>query len=332
MSAATKLSGFAAILLVVVAAAFGVGKAVGPVSASANPATGTMAHSGGDSGSPDSTEAPTAPAVGGLTSSDQGYSLLLAAPTAPSGNPTALRFHIAGPNGRPVTEFDQTHDKQLHLIAVRTDTSGFQHVHPTMDPAGIWTTELDLTPGAWRLFTDFQPTGFGTSLTLGVNLSVPGDYRPSPLPAPNLTAIVDGYTVTLNGDLVAGRMSDLTLNISRGGMPVIDLQPYLGAFGHLVALRANDLAYLHVHPQGEPGDGVTPAGPDITFGATAPSAGTYRLYLDFQHNGVVRTAEFTVTVADGPPAPKNAENAENTAVPNDSGPAATTTADHGGGH
>ena len=44
-----------------------------------------------------------------------------------------------------------------------------------------------------------------------------------------------------------------------------DLQPYLAAYGHLVALRQGDLAYLHVHPDGEPGDGRTKAGPDIVF-------------------------------------------------------------------
>jgi hypothetical protein len=76
---------------------------------------------------------------------------------------------------------------------------------------------------------------------------------------------------------------------------VTDLQPYLAAYGHLVALRQGDLAYLHVHPDGEPGDGRTQAGPAIVFHTVAPSAGTYRLYLDFQHEGVVRTAELTMT-------------------------------------
>jgi hypothetical protein len=66
-----------------------------------------------------------------------------------------------------------------------------------------------------------------------------------------------------------------------------------------VALRAADLAYLHVHPMGEPDDGVTPAGPEIGFHATFPSAGDYRLFLDFQHDGFVRTAQFTVSVGDG---------------------------------
>ena len=77
-----------------------------------------------------------------------------------------------------------------------------------------------------------------------------------------------------------------------------DLQPYLGAFGHLVALRSGDLAYLHVHPDGEPGDGSTKPGPDVAFGAEVPSAGDYHLYLDFKHDGVVRTAQFKVTAED----------------------------------
>jgi hypothetical protein len=83
-------------------------------------------------------------------------------------------------------------------------------------------------------------------------------------------------------------------------VPVTDLQPYLAAYGHLVALREGDLAYLHVHPEGTPGDGKTAAGPGIGFVAEVPSAGGYRLFLDFQHDGVVRTAEFTVDTAGTP--------------------------------
>ncbi|MEZ0073796.1 hypothetical protein [Planotetraspora sp. GP83] len=113
------------------------------------------------------------------------------------------------------------------------------------------------------------------------------------LPPVASTAVVDGYTVTLGGQLNAGRSSTLTVKITRQGKPVTDLQPYLGAYGHLVALRAGDLAYLHVHPDGSPGDGATPAGPEVTFHAEAPSDGDYRLFLDFKHAGAVHTAEFT---------------------------------------
>ena len=102
--------------------------------------------------------------------------------------------------------------------------------------------------------------------------------------------MVDDYTVTVQGDLVAGRTSRLTLTVAKAGVPVTDLQPYLGAYGHLVALRAGDLGYLHVHPQQ-----TDAAGPRIVFDAEVPTAGAYRLFLDFQHAGVVRTAAFTAT-------------------------------------
>lgn len=119
---------------------------------------------------------------------------------------------------------------------------------------------------------------------------------PRSLPLPEATGIaqIGEYTVVFDGELLPGETSELTLTVSRKGRPVTDLQPYLAAYGHLVALRVGDLGYLHVHPEGEPGDGATAPGPGIVFMAAAPSAGTYRLYLDFQHNDIVRTAEFTV--------------------------------------
>lgn len=143
------------------------------------------------------------------------------------------------------------------------------------------------------MFADFTPAAAGAeNLTLGADLAVSGAYRPAALPAPGATAEVDGYRVALGGDLRAGRSGELKLTVSRNGRPVTDLQPYLGAYGHLVALRSGDLAYLHVHPnEGGPG-------PVVSFTATAPSAGAYRLFLDFKHEGKVRTAAFTVRVAE----------------------------------
>jgi hypothetical protein len=103
---------------------------------------------------------------------------------------------------------------------------------------------------------------------------------------PSRVAEVDGYQVRLDGDLVPGKASSVRLSVSKDGVPVTDLEPYLAAYGHLVALREGDLAYLHVHPEGAPGDGRTPAGPEIAFVAEVPSAGGYRLFLDFQTDGV----------------------------------------------
>ena len=120
------------------------------------------------------------------------------------------------------------------------------------------------------------------------DLAVAGDFAPQPLPEPATAFKVDGYTVVLDGQLVPGQESELTLSVSRAGQPVTDLQPYLAAYGHLVALREGDLAYLHVHPQ----DGD--AGPEVPFAVEVPSPGGYRLFFDFKHDGVVRTAELAV--------------------------------------
>jgi hypothetical protein len=168
--------------------------------------------------------------------------------------------------------------------------------------------------GQYRVFADFQPTGRAQGLTLGADVPAPGNYQPRALPAAARTVTVDGYTVTLDGDLVPGASSKLILSVVKQGVPVTDLQPYLGAYGHLVALRNGDLAYLHVHPDGAPGDGRTTAGPQVTFYAEVPSDGSYRLYLDFQHAGKVRTAAFTA-VAGVPAAAPTPGSASSPSVP-----------------
>jgi hypothetical protein len=235
---------------------------------------------------------------GGLQSTQGGYTLALDNSIATANPNVALKFRILSPTGAPVKRYVETHEKLLHLIVVRNDLADFQHVHPTLDAEGTWSVRLNLArAGDYRVFADFMPTG-GPALTLGANLHVAGSYDPQPLPAPSPTAKVDEFTVTLSGTPSANEASMLTLSVSRDGKPVDDLQPYLGAYGHLVAVRASDLAYLHVHPMGEPGDGTTSSGPEIGFHTTFPSAGAYRLFLDFQHDGVVRTAAFTVKISD----------------------------------
>ncbi|MFF0741250.1 hypothetical protein ACFYVL_12705 [Streptomyces sp. NPDC004111] len=239
---------------------------------------------------------------GGLSVSEDGYTLELDS-TALTAGVRRIDFRVTGPDGRAVTEFVTEHEKELHFIAVRRDTSGFQHVHPVRDEKGTWSVELALEPGDWRFFADIHPAGHDGTLTLGIDAAVAGAYDPRPLPEPTGSARTGEYTVALDGALLPGEASELTLTVRRNGSPVTDLQPYLAAYGHLVALRVGDLGYLHVHPEGEPGDGVTAPGPEIAFMAVAPTAGTYRLFLDFQHEGVVRTAEFTVRTTTAGPGP-----------------------------
>ncbi|QIX28459.1 hypothetical protein ncot_19080 [Nocardioides sp. JQ2195] len=301
MNAATRLATYVAGLVVVLAGGWLVGDRTGLGDVEQEPAShSTHGDDHGDSHG-DRTD-PTIGLPGGLQVSQDGHTLEIVDSGFAPGK-QEISFRIVGPDGEPVTSFERAHEKLLHLIAVRRDFSGFQHVHPVLDADdGTWSVDLDLDAGAWRIFADFVPTG-GAGLTLGADLLVSGPVdRAKPdqqaLPRSTHTDRVDGFTVELDGELVAGEHAMLELEITKDGEPVTDLQPYLGAYGHLVALREGDLAYLHVHPSGEPGDGSTEPGPSIEFGAEVPSVGRYHLFLDFKVDGQVHTAQLALDTHD----------------------------------
>ncbi|GAA1080680.1 hypothetical protein [Nocardiopsis metallicus] len=287
--------------------AMGAGALVGPLLPATATATGDSSHTEHDASDEQETPTNTAHAPSGLQISQDGYTLGPVEVPDKAGQEESLSFRVLGPDAEPLTAFTESHDKRMHLIVVGRDMTGFQHVHPEMADDGTWSIPLELdTPGPYRMFADFVPQEHGEGLTLGADLSIPGDHESRPLPEHAPTAEVDGYTVTLDGELVPGRTNELTLTVSKDSEEVTGLVSYLGAYGHLVALRDGDLAYLHVHPEGEPGDGVTGPGPDITFQAEVPSTGDYRLFLDFKHDGEVHTAEFTAiagSAVDGSDAP-----------------------------
>ncbi|GGX21515.1 hypothetical protein [Streptomyces chartreusis] len=297
MHAGLRITAFAAALAATFGTAYGVGKGVDPVVEDPAPAR----HESHGEAKPDAEGAgghgghETAPA-GGLQISEGGYTLDLRTPTVTAGKRTELSFAIRDSAGRAVTAYQREHEKELHLIVASRDLVTYRHLHPTRAADGTWSIPVELPrAGGYRVFADFTPAKKGAeNLTLGADLAAAGSFEPLGMPAPNGTAKIHGYEVRLDGGLRPGKASELKLNVSRDGRPVKNLQPYLGAYGHLVALRSGDLAYLHVHPNGEPGDGSTKPGPQISFTATAPSSGTYRLFLDFKHEGKVHTAEFTV--------------------------------------
>lgn len=287
-----KISSFAVVLLAVFAAATLAGSAIDPeVEETSGHGADSASHGGGDEGHSAGHAGPAAP---GLAVSDGEYRLVPRRSMLSASRGAGYSFEIVGPDGEAVTEFDTLHAKDMHLIAVRRDLTNFQHVHPTMDTDGTWSARLDSRqPGAYRVFADFSADG--EQHTLGTDLEVPGRTGFASLPAPATSDTTEaGYRVTLETDASsAGEEGPVAFEITRGGEPV-EVEPYLGADGHLVTLREHDLAYLHTHPLEEP-DGVGP----VEFELAYPSAGNYRLFFQFKHEGEVHTAEFTREVTDG---------------------------------
>lgn len=295
-SPAAKLGAYAVLLAVALGGGAVAGATIGP-----EPSKSMDGMEGMEDGraGPTATDGPSAveqmPA--GLAVSQDGYTLDLRTPVLDPERPGELAFTIAGPDGRPVTDYDVEHDKELHLVVVGRDLAGYAHVHPARDDDGAWSVAAPpLMPGSYRVFADFTPAG-GDGLTLGADLVVPGDLQPVALPAPSETSTVDDFELSFAGDLVAGTESELTVEVTRNGRAVTDLQPYLGALGHLVAIRSGDLAYLHVHPLDE-ADGA--GGPSVRFAVEVPTSGTYRLFFDFSHGDDVRTAATTAVAVPAP--------------------------------
>jgi hypothetical protein len=288
-----KIALFVAALAVVFVAAAAVGSLVEPAETEEDGMEESMAAHTAETethGTHAGEEADHEPA--GLGVAAGGYAVRFAPTQFARGQGGELRFAIESDDGQRVTEFDELHERRMHLIVVRRDGAEFRHLHPEMDATGTWSVPVRFgEAGVYRAFADFS-TG-GEQQTLAGDLFVSGgEFEARPFPAPKEVDSTDGYEVRLQaGDLAAGEHSELSFAVSENGRPVENPQPYLGARGHLVALREGDLAFLHVHPEEEPG-----AASEIAFDATFPTAGRYRLYLQFKHEGVVRTAEFTVAV------------------------------------
>lgn len=231
----------------------------------------------------------------GLGLAQDGYQLTDVTAPAAVGGQGELSLTVSGREGSPVTEFELEHEKELHLIVVRSDGQHFRHVHPERDDAGAWSIPWEwAAAGSYRVFADFVPAKTGEGMTLSTSVQVGGEYEPAPAEGPVLETTVDGFTVAVSGDLTAGEASELTMTITRDGEAVTELEPYLGAFGHLVALRDGDLAYLHVHPHGDSPEARETSGTEIVFEATAPTPGRYLLFLDFQVDGDVHTAPLVI--------------------------------------
>jgi hypothetical protein len=271
----TRLALFAAALAVVAGAAALLGRA-SDLDVAAAPAEEHAARDG-------------VPATG-LSDVAAGVRLSLAPTTISAGDPVRLELRLEDEGGAAVTALDEAHDEPpLHLILVRRDLSRYLHLHPERDGDGFAVDVRLPEPGVWRAYADFELDG--EKIVLGRDLVVPGAVAQRRLDAPADVVEDGGYRIALDaGELRAGEEATLAFELTRRGDPV-DPEPYLGARGHLVAIRQDDLAYLHVHPLEED------TGSTVAFDAELAEPGRYALFLQFRDAGAVRTARFAVEVA-----------------------------------
>jgi len=208
------------------------------------------------------------------------------------GQPSQLIFAVHDPwKGRPVTNFQIVHEKLFHMFVISQDLEFFVHDHPVFTPDGTFRYDSLKLPkaGMYRVLADFYPDG-ATPQLIAKTMIVSG----TPPPAVHLTRDystkgASNMRVDFRTDppqVIAGVKTQLHFTITPGD----GLEKYLGAWGHMLAASEDLIDLIHTHPF------IAYGGPNIQFNLTFPRPGNYRVWVQFQRNGVVNTAHFDIPV------------------------------------
>jgi hypothetical protein len=213
-----------------------------------------------------------------------------------AGRETTLRVRIPGAAGEGVKVFEAVHDAKVHLIVVRDGLDHFVHLHPEVDAgSGVLSARYTFpAPGTYHLFADYKQPGKDAATAVAA-LAVPGDAPKAPALTPNVpgTASGDGLSANVRVEgLSAGKEATVRFEVIADGKAVTDLEPYMGAMGHLVVISHDATRYVHAHPK----EGKD-AGPNVVaFEAHFPAAGLYKGWGQFKRGGTVRVIPFVVQV------------------------------------
>ena len=264
---------------------------------------------------------PAAPAAAGLTVN------LIAPATIHPGQRTELTVDVRdAESGEPVGDLVRTHQVWMHMIITRADLGTFAHIHPEpTGTAGVYKVQATFpTAGQYLVHSEFRRNGEMTDVLDAHTVTVAGrQLAAAPVPTRDVRSWTGhGVRISLQGNATVGATTDLALtfaHIDAAGHntgPVTDLQPYLGAAGHVVVMRADGSTFAHRHAETVDSSGRpvlalpgTRFGPDLNLHVRFDRSGAYRLWAQFQlADGTVITAPFVLHPQRpaGPPAAQTA--------------------------
>jgi hypothetical protein len=187
-----------------------------------------------------------------------------------------LSVHLRDESGSPFTELVLNHEKLLHLIIVDEQLDRYYHLHPEYIGEGNFELETALPEGSYKAFIDIKPLDLDYIVEpLELLVGEPKDsYEVKPLiPDTEFIKTINGHTITLN-PVHFEKGKELVLDFD---LPNTQVEPYLGALGHVVILDETASHYIHVHPHED----------DTVFETTFDTPGIYKLWAEFKINGEV---------------------------------------------
>lgn len=226
-----------------------------------------------------------------------------AAGAALAGKPAELRFAIRDTKTKAlIKDFDIAHTQVFHLLMTSKDLSWFAHEHPVAQPDGTFThTQVFPAGGEYRIYADVAPRGAGSQI-LGTNLKVSGAApKPIALVPAGMKNTVEGITAVFSSGtnpIPVGKSTGLLFKLTdtATGQPLTDLEPYLGAYGHLMIIHQDGQTVVHSHPaEDEAGLAASRKG-SVLFSARFPKPGVYKAWGQFQRGGRVITIPFVLKI------------------------------------
>lgn len=230
------------------------------------------------------------------------------------------------------------HDRILHAIIVGEDLQTFAHIHP--EDLGPITPEMKERgefplrfafpkAGRYAINIDYVASGRERSGVFFVDISPGIEEAEKMEPLRGITHVKKGqrtqmatfgdYDVrfTAPKSVRAGERVILRYDISKNGIPVRNLEPYLAAAMHVGMVKSDLSRFTHTHGEAlEPGSVWfqqllgkyfkyhTHFAPDA-FGPTVitqpwttvfPTSGTYQVFGEFKHEGKIVITRFVVEV------------------------------------
>jgi len=190
-----------------------------------------------------------------------------------------------------VKDFETVHEQKIHLIIVRDRLDQFAHIHPQIDPDGNMTAVFTFpTGGKYRLYADHKRSGKSHATAIG-ELNVSGDTPPAPELTPSEPGRITGDGLNADVSVENAKMSGTATIVFRltdsSDSPVADLQPFMGAMGHLVVISADGKQYVHAHPSEDKSTDGT-----VEFETHFVMPGTYKAWGQFQRGDKVHVVAF----------------------------------------
>lgn len=197
---------------------------------------------------------------------------------------------------REVTDFDVQHERLMHLFIVSDDLRFFAHEHPErVGPGAFRLTFRFPAGGRYRVYADVAPKDAGAQVLTGevlVSGLVVRDAPPAPAPRSAVSLALPEAGVP------AGRTTTVVATVTDpNGAPARDLEPWLGAMGHLLLVSRDGSSFAHAHPD----DRIRGVGENgaIPFLVRLPTPGVYKGWLQVQRGGRIDTMELEIE-AKGP--------------------------------